>query len=94
MLDAELKWYGISQKDLAEMMRMSVRTLQRRMADPTKWTVGEVKRLGEILGWNEREYAEFVGCCISSQLQSTPPLGQRSPSASWRWGTEIFTRVL
>ena len=46
------------------MMRMSVRTLYRREADPTTWTVCELKRLGEIFEWERRELAEFVECCM------------------------------
>ena len=69
MLEDALRWYGISRKELAEMLRISLRTLQRRMADPATWTVGEIERLGGILGWTKKDLAEFVERCTSSPVR-------------------------
>lgn len=65
MADAALELVGITRGELAEMMRMSVRTLYRREADPTSWTVGELKRMGEVFGWGRNEIADFVERCAS-----------------------------
>ena len=54
---------GITKSEFAKIMRMSIRTLYRRMADPTTWTVGELKRMEELFGWEKRELAEFVERC-------------------------------
>lgn len=55
--------YGISREELAKVLRISVRTLYRRMNDQTTWTVGELKRMGELFGWERKELAEFVEHC-------------------------------
>ena len=63
MIEQYLKWYGISREELANMLRISVRTLHRRLADPTTWTAGEINRLRGIFQWTKEVTAEFVGRC-------------------------------
>ena len=63
MLEQEMEYYGISREELARILRISLRTLQRRLAEPWTWSAGEIKRLGEIFQWGRNELAEFVECC-------------------------------
>lgn len=61
MLEQSMKWYGITTAELAKMLRMSERTLYRRLADTDSFTVGELKRLRGIFRWTEKQLKEFVG---------------------------------
>lgn len=63
MVEKSLIYFGISREELARVLRMSVRTLQRRLADPTTWTVGEMNRLGGVFGWTREDFADFVESC-------------------------------
>lgn len=63
MIEQAMKYYGISREELAKILRISLRTLQRRLAEPWTWSAGEINRLGEIFGWERNELAEFVECC-------------------------------
>ena len=62
-IERKMRYFGISREELAKMLRMSVRTLHRRLADPTTWTVGEMNRLGGIFGWTREDFADFVESC-------------------------------
>lgn len=55
-----MKWYGITTAELAKMLRMSERTLYRRLADKDSWTLGELKRLRGIFQWTEEQLNAFV----------------------------------
>lgn len=68
MIADVLTKFGLTKKELAKVLRMSVRTLYRRTNDPTTWTVGELKRMGELFGWERKELAEFVGHCLQYPL--------------------------
>lgn len=60
MLEQSMKWYGITTAELAKMLRMSERTLYRRLADKDSWTLGELKRLRGIFQWTEEQLNAFV----------------------------------
>ena len=60
MIADVLTRFGLTKKELAKVLRISVRTLYRRMNDPTTWTVGELKRMGELFGWERKELADFI----------------------------------
>lgn len=63
MIADAMSIYGFTKEELAKVLRISVRTLYRRMNDPKTWTVGELKRMGELFGWERKELAEFVERC-------------------------------
>lgn len=66
MIEEALRYYGISREELAKMLRMSVRTLYRRMASPWTWTVGEINQLKEVFKWTKEECAGFAESCLRS----------------------------
>ena len=64
MLERYMNFYGISRTELAKMLRMSVRTLYRRMADPTTWSVGEISQLRKVFQWTKEQENGFFESCV------------------------------
>ena len=63
MIEQEMEYYGISREQLAQILRISLRTLQRRLAEPWTWSAGEINQLKGVFGWTKEECAEFVERC-------------------------------
>ena len=66
MLERSMKFYGISREELARMLRMSVRTLYRRMKEPTTWSVGEIAQLRRVFQWTKEQENGFFESCMQS----------------------------
>lgn len=60
MIEGAMIGICLTKEELAKVLRISVRTLYRRMKDPTTWTVGELKRLEELFGWERNTLADFI----------------------------------
>lgn len=49
-------------KELAEVIGMTYRTFQRRIAEPETFSMGEMNRIVRFLGVPREELAEVWGC--------------------------------
>jgi len=55
-------YYGIDRERLQTALRISERTLYNRKNNPEKFTFNELLKLGRVLHFTEKEYAEiFTG---------------------------------
>lgn len=60
LVRSRMKEAHIGPERCARAAQMSVRTLNRRMADPDTWTAGELRNIVEYLGIEKEQITEVM----------------------------------